>query len=188
MKLTAKAQSMDPTGTSVIPAISLTAGKLDITNNALVVNYTGASPINSIKQLVAAASITSSSAGVNQVIGIGEASAMNLSSFGGATLDATAVVVRLTMMADANLDGRINSLDFNALAGAFNQSGQNWNNGDFNGDGMVNALDFNAIATYFGQSMPAPLPAESFGQLVPEPGTIGLVSLSLLLARRRKRV
>lgn len=32
----------------------------------------------------------------------------------------------------------------------FNQTGQSWLTADFNGDGKVNALDFNAIAANFG--------------------------------------
>ena len=64
----------------------------------------------------------------------------------------------------------------------FNQSGQNWLAGDFNGDGKVNALDFNAIATNYGQTLPAP----GLGLAVPEPMSIVLLGLPLLLRRYRR--
>ena len=45
---------------------------------------------------------------------------------------------------DANLDGTVNTADFNLLAADFNKSAENWPGGDFNGDGLVNAADFDA--------------------------------------------
>src|SRR5439155_12096378 len=46
-----------------------------------------------------------------------------------------------TQYGDANLDRRINALDFNTLAAHYGQAG-GWSGGDFNGDGAINALDF----------------------------------------------
>jgi hypothetical protein len=54
-----------------------------------------------------------------------------------------------TKYGDANLDHRVNALDFNAFAGHFGQTG-GWAQGDFNGDGVINSLDFNSIAGNFG--------------------------------------
>jgi autotransporter-associated beta strand protein len=59
------------------------------------------------------------------------------------------VTVMYTYFGDANLDGQVNTDDFNALATNFNGAGT-WVSGDFNYDGIVNALDFNAVATNFG--------------------------------------
>ena len=39
---------------------------------------------------------------------------------------------------DANLDGTVNALDFNAVATGFGKSGSVWSSGDFNYDGVVN--------------------------------------------------
>ena len=58
--------------------------------------------------------------------------------------------MKYTYAGDANLDGSVNSLDFNALATNFGTSDNLWFNGDFNYDGTVNSLDFNALATNFG--------------------------------------
>jgi autotransporter-associated beta strand protein len=94
--------------------------------------------------------------------------------------------VARTYYGDANLDGQVNSLDFNALAGAFNTaSGGVWTTGDFNYDGVINALDFNALATNFGA---APLgPGASLGALVPEPTVLGLMGGLAGLCMRRPR-
>jgi hypothetical protein len=79
--------------------------------------------------------------------------------------------MRLTVNGDANLDGTVNSGDFNLLATHFNQSGGYWTAGDLNADGVTNALDFNMLASNFGQAMPEPAMA-----------MVGM----LLLARRRR--
>jgi hypothetical protein len=87
---------------------------------------------------------------------------------------------------DTNLDGVVNTADFNALASHFNTTGSGvWMQGDFNNDGIVNALDFNVLAARFGQSMSAP----ALGGLVPEPSTaISMVGVALCaLAARRRR-
>jgi Dockerin type I domain len=94
-------------------------------------------------------------------IGYADASAIFSSfpaSFADTTVDATSVLVRYTLVGDANLDHAVTTADFTALAAHFNQSSLlNWNDGDFNYDGIINALDFNALATQFGNSIfPSP--------------------------------
>jgi surface-anchored protein len=86
---------------------------------------------------------------------------------------------------DANLDGRVNLADFNALAGSFGQLGD-WSCGDFNGDGVVNLADFNILAGNFGvggaggESLPASVPEPAAGAVLA--GLFG----TLFLQRRRK--
>src|SRR5207249_2812663 len=63
----------------------------------------------------------------------------------GAAVDATGIAdcfypcSRTWLAGDANFDGTVDTLDFNAVASNFNGSGT-WISGDFNGDGMVNSL------------------------------------------------
>ena len=87
---------------------------------------------------------------------------------------------------DANLDGTVNALDFNAVATGFGKSGSVWSSGDFNYDGVVNTLDYTAMAANFNQTLPVPAPA--LGALVPEPGTILLTMVlpAAALTRRRR--
>jgi hypothetical protein len=115
-----------------------------------------------------AATIAASANIHKTALGFAEASTLSISTFGGKTVDGTAVVIGYALSGDANLDGQVNSLDFNALAIAFNSSTTLWSNGNFNYDSFVNALDFNAIATNFGTPFTAP-DLDGFASLVPEP-------------------
>ena len=92
--------------------------------------------------------------------------------------------MRYTWSGDANLDGLVNALDFNALASNFGgASGKLWNQGDFNYDGVTNTLDFNALASNFNVPLLASPP---LGTLVPEP--IGLPLAMLLMGGCRRRL
>ena len=84
-------------------------------------------------------------------------------------------------------------MDFTVLATNFG-TGQDWANGDYNYDGKVNALDFNALAANFGQTIVAPADpiagaglSTSLGTLVPEPGSFGFLALGAIALLRRKR-
>lgn len=119
-----------------------------------------------------------------------------VNSIFGFQLDATSILLEYTLAGDANIDGRVNSVDFNAIAQNFNTSGHEWLDGDFNYDGIINALDFNAVATNYGGFMlfipSSPLAANpvGLGSLVPEPAAgIMLIEMACigLFHRRRKR-
>lgn len=73
----------------------------------------------------------------------------------------------LSLAADANLDHKVDSQDFGALAVHFNQTGCARAQGDFNADTFVNMLDFNILATSFGRvDLPAFDPAQIPGLVV----------------------
>ena len=98
-----------------------------------------------------------------------------------------------TLAGDANLDGTVNALDFNAIATSFGAtSGKLWINGDSTYDGAVNTADFVAMSQNFGATLPgANLSALAapplLGTLVPEPasGLLALGFAATLLPRRR---
>jgi autotransporter-associated beta strand protein len=100
--------------------------------------------------------------------------------------------VRDTYFGDANLDGVVNALDFNAVATNFGQNAGNqvWQNGDFNYDGTVSTQDFTMLAQNFGAVLSAPaLSPPALGSLVPEPGSIAMIAFAIpALGRRRRRV
>jgi hypothetical protein len=106
-----------------------------------------------------------------------------------ADVDTMVHTVFHTEYGDANLDGKINALDFNALSSNFGKSSQIWSAGDFNGDGLVNTSDFTTMASHFGFVAPSPDGALSgLGIAVPEPASLGIIAAgSLLLTRRRAR-
>jgi T5SS/PEP-CTERM-associated repeat protein len=115
-------------------------------------------------------------------LGYATALALGVTVFDGQSVGGSNVLVRYTWSGDANLDGKVNALDFNAVATNFG-SGSNdfWSQGDFNYDGTVNTLDFTQLAINFNQ--PALSPA--LGSVVPEPMCMWLTLASAFPRRRR---
>ena len=65
-----------------------------------------------------------------------------------------------TLTADGNHDGHVNLIDFNILAGNFNQMNRDASQGDYNYDGIVNLLDFNLLSARFNTTLAAPVPLQ----------------------------
>ena len=117
--VTASSSPLTPTVLSV-PSLSFSSGgKLDLKNNELI---TTATP-SSIETLLHNGSIFTSSAG-----------SLGYKVVGGQT------EVRFTLDGDANLDGHVNIMDFNALAGDFGSTSKLWADGDFDYNTTVNLL------------------------------------------------
>ncbi len=174
--------------------ISDPASTFDLTNNNLVLDYSGASPIATLRNQLKfgyhngawnGPGVISSTAATSPGMALGYAEASTLYSafpatFSGQSVDNTSLLVRYTHFGDANLDGVVNALDFNALASNFGQTPGSdvWTQGDFNYDGIVNTLDFTALAANFNQG-PASSPA--LGSIVPEPAEVPLAAMAVLL-------
>ncbi len=166
----------------VTKALSLT-GKLNLTDNDFVLDYSGASPMGSwngsaytgIEGLVASGRhdgdylgngfITDRSAALSgsTTLAVAEASnalgtdATTTALFSSETVDGTAILVKYTYAGDANLDGTINPDDYALVS--FNDGNPNahgYFNGDFNFDGDINADDF-ALIDFNFNSQGAPL-------------------------------
>jgi autotransporter-associated beta strand protein len=178
------------------------SSKLDLTNNALAINYNGTSPNGLIRAALVTGraggswtgpGINSSTAAADAAsahltaIGYAEASLVGITStFFGQPVDGTTELLRYTYLGDANLDGHVNALDFNAVATNFGSTpGREWYQADFNYDGSTNTLDFDALASNFNLSLAAPSVAV-LGTLVPEPALVGLLVAMPLLRRRRR--
>jgi len=170
-------------------------------NGGFIDDYSGGTPISTIRGYILSgrnglsglwkgAGINSSTAaGGTITFAVGYADANDIGSpttFMGQSIDNTSVLARLTYNGDANLDGKVNALDFNAVATNFGKTpgSEVWTQGDFNYDGLVNTSDFTAMSQDFGQAIASPGP----GALVPEPTAIlSLIALPWLIARRRGR-
>jgi len=83
---------------------------------------------------------------------------------------------------DANLDGRVDTLDFNLLAGNFGLGARTWTTGDFDHNGLSDSVDFNILIANYGRSQ-----AISPGAVVPEPATLLFILLLLPTLRCRFR-
>src|SRR5262249_11456071 len=117
-------------------------------------------------------------------IGYGEAAALGVGRFGGELVDSTSVLLRYTLAGDANLDGNVDTIDFNNLAGNFGSTGKVWTQGDFNYDGIIDTVDFNLLASNFGSVL------SSANALVPEPAVFAPLAVPIagLIHRRRQTV
>ena len=141
-------------------------GKLDLTDNSAVIDYTGSSPMAAVQQRLSSGfnggawnglGIISSTAAARSDTGIGYAEASDLFSafpatFRGQSIDDTAILLTHTFYGDADLNRAVNLDDFNRLAANFGATGRRWAHGDSNYDQNVNLDDFNRLASNFGRS------------------------------------
>jgi len=204
-------------GANTISALSITSnGTLDIGNNHIFIDYgSGSDPISSIVALIASGyaggswtgtGITSTAAQSNSgSYGIGYADYSP--TYNPAGLSSGQLEIAYTLLGDANLDDKVNGTDFTLMAANFNDSVTNgWDEGDFNYSGTVNGDDFVLLADNFNDfaSQSAVDAADlttlddfaaangislTGGSSVPEPASLGLltVGIAAALARRRRK-
>ncbi len=142
--------------------LNVGAGRLNINDNPVIVDYAGASPVASIGAMIASAynngawngpGVTSLSTAPNKGVGYAESSEVFSTfpaTFAGQSVDNTAVLLRVALYGDANLDGAVNLGDFNRLAANFGSSNRRWSHGDADYNGTINLADFNKLASNFG--------------------------------------
>jgi hypothetical protein len=85
-------------------------------------------------------------------------SAANVTDVAGNSLAEDAVQDFFVLGADANRDRKVNTLDFNLLAGSFGQTGRIFSEGDFSYDFTVDSIDFGILVGQYGKSLPASAP------------------------------
>jgi hypothetical protein len=182
------------------------SGRLDVSDNAIIVDYTGASPMAAVRTLLVngrgttgapatwnglggimstAASPSIQGLGGNnndgQSLSLGYAENSNLPSgsysvFAGQTVDSSAILLRYTKGADANLDGSVGTSDSDLLTANFGvaSSGQ-WFLGDFDYSGLCDNADATVLGALFESASPQ---APAVPQLSPEAPSLGVAGAS----------
>jgi hypothetical protein len=148
--------------------------KVDITNNALVVDYTGDSPASAIRDKILSGRggsglgaswngtgiISSTVAEVNSTdpesrsVGYAENASLPLGAythFRGVAVDNTAVLVAYARTADANLDGVVNDDDVTIVGASYAPGAANpsWAMGDFEYNGFVDDDDVTLLGAFY---------------------------------------
>jgi ELWxxDGT repeat protein len=151
--------------------IDIAAGsKLNLNTNGAIVDYTGASPLQTIRGYLAsgrgtntwnAAGIMSTSASLDVThfaVGYGENSEMPLFSYNtflGQPVDQSAILIRYTLGADATLDGVVGDEDVTIVGALWMQtSAAQWYYGDFDYTGLVDAPDVAVLQLTYNQAAP----------------------------------
>lgn len=194
--------------------LAISGGQLDMTSGDMSIDYTGTSPLTTVRGYLKSgynggtwngSGIVTSSALKGKSVAYAEASDLlalsgtNKGTFDGQTVDSTTLLIQFTLAGDATMNGVVDFADLVAVAQNYGASAGTavWRKGDFDYDGNVGFSDLVAVAQNYGAALPAaPIPgasatfeadmARAFAA-VPEPGTLALMAgLTPLLLRRRR--
>jgi hypothetical protein len=178
-------------GASVIASLTIDAGAtLDITDNALVVDYAETSPAATVREKIISGrggagmgklwngtGITSSTAAAvnatapeSRSVGYAENALLALGAyteFWDESVDNTAVLVAYMQTADANLDGVVNNDDVtvvgaNYAPGAAKPAGSAWALGDFDYNGFVDNDDVTLLGVFYQTETQPAGPPENY--------------------------
>jgi fibronectin-binding autotransporter adhesin len=181
---------------------------LDLNDNDLAVDYTGASVFSNIQQYVFtgfSAGPDTTKTGIISTHGQSQNGATILALFdnalagfgdwptgSGFTIDSTTVAGKYTYLGDTNLDGQVTPQDYTAIDSNLGTNGVDvgisWFYGDTNFDGNITPQDYTAVDSNLGLGAGNPLSVQGIAA-VPEPGSLlGMLAASgVLFSRRRRR-
>ena len=202
--------SLQPGGQTILRTSSLAlepGARLDINNNALVVEATPETRDLVLTQLTAAiaaargGALPWTGAGITSSYARGDASGITglaviinddghgIPMLPELDLDVNSVLVMYTYNGDADLNGRIDGDDYHAIdRGFLAGASPAYGHGDFNFDGVVDGGDYMWIDKAF-LKQGAPLGRHGVGDsvaAVPDPGIVGLLMPAVLAASARR--
>jgi len=224
------AQILAGTGSVLVTnslSIDETDSSLDMADGAMILNYTGTSPLPQVIDWLRSGlgegvgywdggGITSSAAAAEDraltavgVLDNADAGLGGRESFLGEDVDATSILARYTWWGDADLNGVVDSNDYDRIDNAWllwtregvgPEGGFRWAVGDFNYDGTIDSNDYDLIdRAWLLQTGSLPTGAGSSGaaapqvktdvsaappatlRTVPDPATVGLLAVGTLI-------
>ncbi len=183
-------------------SITGAAGKLDLNDNDLVVEYAGASPFSQIQQWIldgysvapdtAKIGIISThgqSQGGNTILALFDNALAGFTEWpagSGNSVAAESVLGKYTYIGDTNMDGQVTAQDYTAIdanLGTTVDSAISWFYGDTNFDGNIDATDYTGVDAALGLGQGNPLSTTA----IPEPAAFALLPAGYLLFKRRRR-
>jgi hypothetical protein len=197
-RISAKGTANAPAGTSVVQALSISSGtSLDLTNNSMIVDYSGpvGTLVNDVRQHLQSGRLISSSGTSLTGLGYGDNALLNRSDFAGQTVDASSLLIKFTYFGDSDLDGDVDVADLGNLASHW-QTASVWTGGDFDYNGSVDVNDLGLLASNWqagvgnplGPSLKEALSSLGISSLsVPEPAGVGIVLAVAFQCHRRRR-
>jgi hypothetical protein len=170
---------MNANGNRYLQTASLSivgSGKLDLNDNDLIVDYSGATPFTQVRQWVidgysttinpaksGIVSSTSQADGGKTILAVFDTALTGASDWppgSGNTTDSTTVIGKYTWFGDVNLDGQVTGDDYTVVDTHLDTSpppGSAWPDGDANLDGIVSGDDYTTIDTNLGLGVGNPL-------------------------------
>lgn len=211
---------------NVVPVItritSATAGTLELSSGRLVINYTAGNLATEGPGEIRAVLRESLLRGWAYVEGgttnafitapgltsdprkrVGYAEAYDVLQVGqgtwfGRRIDSSTLLLRVTLAADADLNGAVNFDDLLDVAQHYGQTNTQWSSGDFDYDGSTGFADLLLLAQNYGLSSLDSAMSATFSDefirdfelarsLVPEPVAASFLATATALARRRRQ-
>jgi hypothetical protein len=192
--------------TSKITSLTLgTGATLDITDNALVLDYTGDSPVSTIRDRIlsgrggsglgrswngpginsSAAAQANQSEPESRSVGYAENALLPLgayTTFRGMAVDATSVLIAYARTGDANLDGLVNDDDVTVLGASYAPaaSGGVWALGDFEYNGFADDDDVTLLGAFYNPAV-TPLTAPVMARSLMVPWSPNISRLSVVV-------
>ncbi|HEY7091248.1 MAG TPA: PEP-CTERM sorting domain-containing protein [Tepidisphaeraceae bacterium] len=170
LQIAASVTPNDPAATSVTTALTIQgAGQVDLTNNSMIVDYTGpvGTLVSDTRNQLRTGSLSSSVTDATHKLGYGDNALLHKSTFAGQSVDTSSVLIKYTYAGDADLDGDADGVDIGTWAtnftGELGGAGSAvWTQGDWDYDGDVDGVD----AGLWAQAFTGELGGAGLGSLV----------------------
>jgi hypothetical protein len=155
-------------GTGNLGSLALAAGTtLDLNDNKLVLNYTGTSPAEDVRQQlklgrdggwagpgIVSTTVKNAAGGLKGMANLEASDVLGLtgtetSTWAGQTVDADSLLLAIAFNGDVTLDGNVNRDDYALVDRARAKGTTGWRGADFNYDGVTDSADLQLMDLSF---------------------------------------